>query len=264
MKYKSLMPALFFSLLLYVSVFAQSTLSGTITKNANLRAGPATTYAVVGTVKQGQTVTIIGKNDAGTWYHLDSGQWIATFLVKVATTAPQSAPTQANATPQNTSTTPAPTTAPTATPKPAPTNQSIVGIGQELHGKGWRFKVAAIHKRKAVYLYDYSYVAMGHFLVVIVEGTNEQSGTDYFANNIKPYVTNDPGNAYEESWKGSSYAAWQYEGLATSYTDVNPGNFVRIAMAFDLPDNTSHVMLSTALPGWVELGDFAGMKSEDN
>ncbi len=67
----------------------------TVLKAANLRAGPGTTYAVVGTAKAGQAVTIAGKNPTGTWYHLDKGQWIATFLVKVtnagATTTPSTA-----------------------------------------------------------------------------------------------------------------------------------------------------------------------------
>ncbi|MFN8487492.1 MAG: lamin tail domain-containing protein [Caldilineaceae bacterium] len=87
MKYKSLIAASFAALLLYVTVFAQSTFTGTVNKAANLRAGPGTTYALAGTVKQGQTVTIVGKNTAGNWYHLDGGQWIAAFLVNVATTA---------------------------------------------------------------------------------------------------------------------------------------------------------------------------------
>jgi hypothetical protein len=48
---------------------------------ANLRAGPGTTYAIVGSAAQGQTLTIIARNAAGDWYQLDSGAWIASFLV---------------------------------------------------------------------------------------------------------------------------------------------------------------------------------------
>lgn len=259
MKYKSLIAATFAALFLYVAVFAQSALIGTVIKNANLRAGPGTTYAIVGTAKQGQTVTIVGKNNAGTWYHLDGGQWIATFLVKVAVTTPATKP---NGTPTKQAVTPTAKTEPTLTPTPQ--SSSVVAIGQELHGLGWRFHVKEIHKRKAVYFYGKSYIAMGHFLVVIVDAVNEQSGTDYFARNIKPYLVDDPGQAYFEDGSGTSYATWQYNGISTIYTDVNPGNLVRIAMAFDLPDNLGHTMLSTELPGWIDLGDFAKMKSEDN
>jgi hypothetical protein len=102
--------ALLASLLFVLVVSAQSIIDGTVNKNANLRAGPGTTYAIVGTAKAGQIVPIIEENAAGTWYHLDSGEWIAKFLVDV-----------------DVSTTPAPPTAtplpgtPTATPTPAPT-----------------------------------------------------------------------------------------------------------------------------------------------
>lgn len=259
--------ALIITLLFVTIAFSQSPTTGVIIKNANLRAGPGTNFAVAGTAKQGQTVTIIGKNDAGTWYHLDTGQWIAVFLVNVTKNAPAGTPTatpkdSAKAQPNQTVTPHAatPTPAPTATPKASAGN---VGIGQELHGNGWRFKVSAIHKRKAVYFYDNAYVAMGHFLVVIIDGTNEQSGTDYFARNIKPDLIDDSGQSFDQSPKGTAYAAWQYEGIAIDYTDVNPGNFVRLAMVFDVADNTGDLYLNTTL-GKINLGNFTGMKSEDH
>lgn len=58
-------------------------------RNANLRAGPGTTYAVVGNVTQGDALTITGANPAGDWYQLSSGAWIAAFLV---TGSPAAAP----------------------------------------------------------------------------------------------------------------------------------------------------------------------------
>lgn len=127
MKYKSLIAAFFAALLLYVSVFAQSAIVGTVTKAANLRAGPGTTYATAGVVKVGQSVTIVGKNKAGTWYHLSDGHWIASFLVKVIGTAtPAATPTvtgtRPTSTPTATSTvTPTPTKTPVPTFTPLPT-----------------------------------------------------------------------------------------------------------------------------------------------
>lgn len=267
MKRLTIATVVFFSLVFYVVAFAQST-TGTVNRGANLRSGPGTTYAIVGKAAKGQAVMIIDKNKAGDWYQLEGGQWIAAFLVTVDT-APSLASDDVTPLPTNQpgdSSTPAATVAPTLEPTPTPvvdTGQSIVNINEELQGKGWRFKVSEIHKRKAVYWGRESYVAMGHFLVVIVDAVNEQSGTDYFSNNLGPYLTDDPGNAYTESWKGTIYATWQYGGLDTSYTDVNPGKSLRFAMAFDIPDNSGHVMLSTDLPGWVDLGDFSAMKSED-
>lgn len=49
--------------------------------NANLRAGPGTNYDVVGGVAAGDALDIIGRNEAGDWYKLTDGSWIAAFLV---------------------------------------------------------------------------------------------------------------------------------------------------------------------------------------
>ena len=54
--------------------------SGTVMRNANLRAGPGTLYA-----SAGSPVQIVATNAAGDWYKLDSGQWIAAFLVRLDT-----------------------------------------------------------------------------------------------------------------------------------------------------------------------------------
>lgn len=68
------------------TVTATVTISGTsatVLRDANLRAGPGTSYAIVGAAKAGQVVTIIGQNSDASWYHLAGGQWIAAFLVKL-------------------------------------------------------------------------------------------------------------------------------------------------------------------------------------
>ena len=54
---------------------------GVVIRNANLRAGPSTKYAIVGSAPAGTSVRIAGTNKAGDWYHLSSGRWIAAFLV---------------------------------------------------------------------------------------------------------------------------------------------------------------------------------------
>jgi hypothetical protein len=251
-----------FLLFVYSLSFAQTTsslpmvASATVLRNANLRAGPGTNFAIVGTVKPGDSLSLVAVNPAGTWYELESGAWIAAFLVKINNSNPATAAVTGTLAA-------APTAAPSPQPVQAAAGESIVPIGQELQGKGWRFKVSSIHKRKAVYFYDRSYVAMGNFLVVIIDAVNEQSGTDYFDRAVDPYLTDAAGTVYLQNFDATRYATWQYEGISTTYTDVNPGNFVRIALAFDLPVDTGPVMLSTELPAWVELGDFASMKQED-
>ena len=54
---------------------------GVVVRSANLRAGPSTKYAIVGSAPAGTTVRIAGTNEAGDWYHLSNGRWIAAFLV---------------------------------------------------------------------------------------------------------------------------------------------------------------------------------------
>lgn len=65
---------------------SQSVQTGTVTRNANLRAGPGTTYAVRGSARAGSPVRIVDTTAAGDWYELDSGQWIAAFLVRLDAT----------------------------------------------------------------------------------------------------------------------------------------------------------------------------------
>jgi uncharacterized protein YraI len=242
---------------------APATSGPVATGNANLRSGPGTGFERVGSVAAGQALEIVGKTAAGDWYQLADGAWIAAFLVsgEVGDVAVVEVAATPNPTPASSG------GVPTVVPlQPEPVQMigpSVVAIGQEIEGNGWRFKVTEVHKRKAVYFYGRSYVAMGHFLVVILEGVNLQSGTDYFFRNIEPYVVDDAGKGYVHSTTGTIYAAWQYEGLATIATNVNPGNFVRIATAYDLPDNLGHVMLSTDIPKWIDLGDFASMPVEE-
>jgi len=50
-------------------------------RNSNLRAGPGTNYQVTGNVRKGVAVTVVDQNSNGTWYKLDNGKWIASFLV---------------------------------------------------------------------------------------------------------------------------------------------------------------------------------------
>lgn len=53
----------------------------TTNDNANLRAGPGTTFAIVGQAPAGQAVQIAAISEDGGWYLLGSGAWIANFLV---------------------------------------------------------------------------------------------------------------------------------------------------------------------------------------
>jgi hypothetical protein len=59
----------------------------TATVNANVRSGPDTAYDIVGSLTLGQTATIVGRNDAYTWWYIDypsvagNHAWIAGSVV---------------------------------------------------------------------------------------------------------------------------------------------------------------------------------------
>lgn len=107
---------------------AATTACPTANGAANIRSGPGTTFDVVGHAQAGQCLTVTGKNDAGDWYQLSDGNWIATFLVEgadsttavVSTDRAVSVPAVATDEPQPVAPTPVPPTPipPTATPEP--------------------------------------------------------------------------------------------------------------------------------------------------
>jgi hypothetical protein len=59
----------------------------TATVNANVRSGPDTAYGIVGSLMLGQSATIVGRNDAYTWWYIDypgvagNHAWIAGSVV---------------------------------------------------------------------------------------------------------------------------------------------------------------------------------------
>lgn len=56
---------------------------GVVNRHANLRARPGVAYKHVGTIAANTQVNIVGANASGDWYQLDTGDWIAAFLVDV-------------------------------------------------------------------------------------------------------------------------------------------------------------------------------------
>lgn len=97
--------------------------SGTANRSANLRAGPGTTYAVVGTVRSGQSLNLIGRTADGAWVQIEGGAWIAAFLVNGTTATPPAAPSPLA---------PNPTVAPVATPRPAGSGNDYVLVQKRL------------------------------------------------------------------------------------------------------------------------------------
>jgi hypothetical protein len=55
--------------------------NATVIRGANLRGGPGTNHAIVGSAAAGQALAVVGRNAAGDWLRLADGAWIAAFLV---------------------------------------------------------------------------------------------------------------------------------------------------------------------------------------
>ncbi len=63
------------------SVSANPVVACVVTADSNLRAGPDTTYDVVGGRSHGDIVYPVATNAANDWVQLDSGEWIAAWLL---------------------------------------------------------------------------------------------------------------------------------------------------------------------------------------
>lgn len=61
----------------------EPTYQGIVNSTANIRSGPGTQYAVVTQVQAGQSITVVACNEDCSWLQLDTGNWIAAFLVEL-------------------------------------------------------------------------------------------------------------------------------------------------------------------------------------
>ncbi len=110
--------------------------AGRVNDNSNLREGPGTNYPIVGSATPGQAVTIVGEtfDDAGRkWLNLDSGAWIAAFLVAEGAAQGEISQSEQQRTSSMESdvapgTTFTPTPSPTSTPPPVLTSAPNVII----------------------------------------------------------------------------------------------------------------------------------------
>ncbi len=55
--------------------------AGRVLHIANVRQGPSTEHPITGLLDQGAIVQLVAQNEEGDWYQLDTGDWLAAFLV---------------------------------------------------------------------------------------------------------------------------------------------------------------------------------------
>jgi hypothetical protein len=109
-------------------------------KNANLRAGPGTNYAIVGGLKTGNKVQVARRNSGGDWLQLRDGKWVASFLVSVSGDVDSLPVAAAPPTPVPPTPGAIPTAAasvPAAPPEPSPVPKAYGdGVADMLNGYG--------------------------------------------------------------------------------------------------------------------------------
>ena len=109
-----------------------------VNHDANLRQGPGTNFAITGSAKAGQVVTLVDQSSDGKWYKLSAEQWLAAFLVTLSGPAltPARTPTPtATAIPTRVAS-PTKTPAPTRTSTPVATPTPLPGQLYEMAGYG--------------------------------------------------------------------------------------------------------------------------------
>ncbi len=104
--------------------------TGTANRDANLRGGPGTNHPIVGGVKPGQVLAIVGNNPAGDWLQVGDGKWISASLVTlaIAEAPPALAPVATPTTAALPAAVAPPTAIPTQAPTTAPCDPSYPGI----------------------------------------------------------------------------------------------------------------------------------------
>ena len=232
-----------------------------VKKSANLRQGPGTNYAVVGGVRAGDVLELLGHNEAGDWLYVESATgpaWIAAFLVEYG---------DISGLPIERST--APTITP-PTPPPTPVSLDVpleVPFGREYQYGNWSMKLYDVKKAKAVYFFGNAYVAQGHFLLVFIEFKNISSGTDYPGRQLSFHMTDQQGRVYEygalDMSKADRYASWQFQA-GRLFGDIQPGSVLGVVHTYDLPSDLGHIFLRLKqYPGFVMyLGDFSQLPEE--
>lgn len=210
--------------------------------SGNLRSGPGTNYARVGSVQAGQSLSIIGKNEAGDWCQLADGNWIAAFLV--ANPPADVAVVAAPAVPAEPAVQAEPEGAAQGTAASGDNLQTAIARWQErvdfntVYTCGhFEYRLTDIRRKKSVWLFNNEYVAQGEWLMVFVEVKNISPGTSHFgAFSPRLIVLTTDGRTASSAGnsKASSYASWMFQH-GRFYEDINPGKTLGLVEAYDLP-----------------------------
>lgn len=219
---------------------ATTSIQAKAAKAANLRAGPGTSFAVVGALKANEEFEIIARNSDGSWFQIKKKSgvvaWVAAFLVKNAP-MPDKVPVVQDV--PVTAATPTKAVSTGASATATPVQAVVVGpeFGVVKQCGHFEYKLYDLRKVKSVWLFESEYIAQGNFLLIFIEVKNISTGTSYFGKFGPRLLLGMPGQrllAVDESWRGGFRAGWMFQA-GSIYDDVNPGLILGEVEAYDLP-----------------------------
>jgi len=202
----------------------------------NVRAGPGTTYPVVGQTRAGQRLEITGKSGDATWLQVQfegKDAWVA------ASVAPPAGSLEAIGIVTDIPQPPA-----TATPRATATPLPRARADQEFTVGIWGIRLYDVRKAKAVYFFSRAEIANGVWLTPLVELRNLGTNVAQPSHNLDFYLQDDLGRIYEfdEFNNGVLGAAWEYQ-TGKLYSDINPGLVIGTSLPFDVPPDMGDVWL---------------------
>lgn len=202
----------------------------------NVRAGPGTTYPVVGQTRAGQRLEITGKSGDAAWLQVlfeGKDAWVAASVappagaleeIGIVTDIPQ----------------PPATATPRATATPLPRTR----VDQEFTVGIWGIRLYDVKKAKAIYFFSNADIANGIWLTPLVELRNLGTNVAQPSHNLDFYLQDDLGRIYEfdKFNDGVLGAAWEYQ-TGKLYGDINPGLVIGTSLPFDVPPDMGDVWL---------------------
>ncbi len=211
----------------------------------NVRGGPGTGFAIVGSVQENDRLVVTGRNEDGSWLEIvtpDQVQgWVSAQLV------------EANAAAQTIDLAAAiPTLPPTATPS-APPTMAPPAVAYGLHDRQtiswWEIQPERLHNEKTVWHYGDPTTAMGTYAIVIILAKNLAPGTTSPNDTLWFSLVDERGRIYDYSEPLSTErtamlaAAWQFVVHPTIFRDVDPGVETPMLMLWDVPQDVQSLKL---------------------
>jgi hypothetical protein len=113
-------------------------------------------------------------------------------------------------------------------------------MGVQARAGNWVLTVTGVQWHQTLHWQEWSREAEGVWAVLLLDIKNQGQSTLPFRM-LRWELHGGQGAVYDES--STYYAAWQFNGRETAYTDLAPGQGAQIVMAFDVPEGVKGLKL---------------------